>query len=736
MSELEAAQQESRRMFERLLRAGGRASGGLEAAAAAPKPFSPFDVEQAPAAAALALGLAIVAAAAPTREEGLAEALAHADRAAAVEDPELVQHALSLFVTHSEDGRRLVKPRSVTAAPRRFAPSSAGLEAVAEAAPGGSTGDERRLDFWREDPLANEHHEHWHEVYPWPGLFPGDWLAWARDADRDGVAELLEGLDPAPDWRAFVANSTPVQIRNAFLQRANNLVQSSPQGWNDYLDALSVRAYGTLRHLNDRQGELFFYMHEQMLARYEAERLAHGLPKLDPLDDFATEIHEGYDPGPVIRTFDGFMERTPGKTIADEDRAQLEQWGNAIATAIDNGEFLGNGAAGVDIDRTNIGENVEGAESRLRPQFRAGEYPGTHNPGHVFISTLSEPNAAGDRIGVMLSPRTAIRDPVFWRWHKYIDDLNFAWQEMRRRQTRAEFEADAPAVALRASLGDDAAPWASPDVILCRTADLPGHDADDFLGVGGKQLGERAFGGDAWERDFSEGEAQLPDGTTIVTPAELTTALEQRELVIEPPDGITAPPQHVQIEYVTHEPFCCFLRVESLADHDVDVTVRIFIAPDDDPDEPTEARRAWIELDKFIHTIPARQRVVVFRPDVLSSVIKKPADVDPANPVEPQPGGEDGGSYCQCGWPYSMLLPRGTDAGMPFRLLVLLTDAAADLVPQSGHCGSMSFCGAVDRYPDSRDMGYPFARPFEESIADTFMPLRNAAGRRFTIRRR
>jgi hypothetical protein len=65
-------------------------------------------------------------------------------------------------------------------------------------------------------------------------------------------------------------------------------------------------------------------------------------------------------------------------------------------------------------------------------------------------------------------------------------------------------------------------------------------------------------------------------------------------------------------------------------------------------------------------------------------VIKKPADVDPANPTEPQPGGDDGGSYCQCGWPYTLLLPRGTEAGLPFELLVLLTGAAADQVPWRG----------------------------------------------------
>jgi hypothetical protein len=72
---------------------------------------------------------------------------------------------------------------------------------------------------------------------------------------------------------------------------------------------------------------------------------------------------------------------------------------------------------------------------------------------------------------------------------------------------------------------------------------------------------------------------------------------------------------------------------------------------------------------------------------------------------------------------------------MGFRLLVLLTDATRDQVPEPGDCGSMSYCGAADRYPDARDMGYPFSRPFTGPIADTFLALDNAAGRTLTIRR-
>jgi hypothetical protein len=47
----------------------------------------------------------------------------------------------------------------------------------------------------------------------------------------------------------------------------------------------------------------------------------------------------------------------------------------------------------------------------------------------------------------------------------------------------------------------------------------------------------------------------------------------------------------------------------------------------------------------------------------------------------------------------------------------------------------MSYCSATDRYPDVQDMGYPFSRPFQAPIADTFLALGNAAGRRLTIHR-
>lgn len=103
--------------------------------------------------------------------------------------------------------------------------------------------DEVRLNWWREDPEANEHHDHWHVVYPTGGV-------------------------PAP---------TPQDPGRTRLQ--------------------------------DRQGELFFYMHQQMLARYDTERTAVGLELVEPITDHAAPIPEGSTRRPGWRVF-----RTSGPT--------------------------------------------------------------------------------------------------------------------------------------------------------------------------------------------------------------------------------------------------------------------------------------------------------------------------------------------------------------------------------------------------------------------------------------
>ncbi|HEX8085528.1 MAG TPA: tyrosinase family protein [Solirubrobacteraceae bacterium] len=662
MATLEELRERSNTLFTELLRPRPREHA-----------FSWFDPEDGVAAAVLSLQLSALAASGATAEDGLAAALDHAENERQTASQEAVEIALALFVTHNRAGRRLAKPRTVAAAPELFSPPRAGGRQPAISIGGLSPG----LDYWREDVLANEHHKHWHEVYPWPGIPPSSFSDWLDAHSTDELVEILTALDPSQAWADIVPTLSPEELAGLFgdvLRFARDLPRE---------------LYTKLFRLNDRQGELFFYMHSQMLARYDAELLSHGLARVAPFgpDQWEDPIAAGHDPIEV----EGFGRREENEAIAADDVTSLRQMWDEIETALEDGRLRALGGGTVPIDRTNLGEAVEATAPQLR-DLAEDRYPGLHGSGHVDIAALGSPDA-----GVMISPVTAIRDPVFWQWHKAIDDLNVRWQDTLEPYT---FE-DAPPVLVRDT-----------DVILARTSALAGV-ADPGA------LGTQLFGGANWDTDFAAGQASDGDAS-LETIDQLTTTMASANF------------GGSRIRFLTHEPFSYFLRLENTTDDPVGVTVRIFLAPEAEAAD----RRMWMELDKFLVDLePGRQ--VIHRPDTESSIIKRPAEKSPAA-VIPSDGDPDERSYCDCGWPYTLLLPRGTPDGMPFRLLVLCTDASIDGVEHPEHCGSMSYCGAVDRYPDARDMGYPFSRPFAgpaaTAIEDTLGGLDTAAARTVTIR--
>lgn len=719
-----------------------RAFPGLAAAAAEEEPpierFSVFDerhVERAMKIVARMMRLANEA----TDEEGLRKVIAYSQQMRGRENPDLVDYALMVFITHHPKGRALmhavpgiglrnpelvvpstVPPERALLGPEmaRLAPEPGVLAAVATEFTGGALPTDN-LEWFREDPFANEHHIHWHVVYPTSGV-------------------------PNP--------ANPAEILP-----------------------------------KDRQGEIFFYMHEQMLARYDAERVALGHDRVQPLESYGDPVETGYDPGPFLQD-QRYGAREPGTsiagisgyTVADHDQRR-QRLGAAIEALQFDTSVSPVPVAPVPIDKvTLLGATVEANRAGIR-RTAGGEvgnfYGNLHNRGHMLLSAVSD-----GELGVMSTPEVAIRDPVFWEWHKHVDDFYAAWQEKVGPQ---QFS-DRPLVRLRKQLDPAAGLASSPDVILAFEDQLPAEAAGEGLAAWARET----FGGDHWEEDFSQTAA------TTATTATLETAMLQRGLTLS--DRVTTVP----LEHLTHRPFVYVFRIENRVDQRVQATVRVFLAP-----KPEAAdRRAWIEMDKFVHRLEPLEKSIAVRRGSQSSIIRKPAVMKPELikgttihfslqdledmrraglpdsavrkirrfadrtvlingvrnalgqdwerflrvvdgraqivPAErpPRPPQNDGGdiedaSYCSCGWPYNLLLPRGTEEGMPFRLAVICSDWEIDQVEGDESCGSLSFCGAREKYPDIRDMGYPFDRPFEVSIADTIMANPNMAFRDIMIRR-
>lgn len=487
--------------------------------------------------------------------------------------------------------------------------------------------EEARLDWYREDPLANDHHHHWHVVYPGDG-------------------------PPTPP--------------------------------------------GAPPRTQRRQGELFFYMHQQMLARYDTERTIAGLELCKPLDEYDGAIPEGYE-------LEGYDPRPSGAQIT----------GNRL-TALQNGhDEAGSALAAGKIDRLDggesvpLGENVLGCivessdwyESPTAAARAALSYSNFHGVGHVAIAEAAQPG--GVFRGPMSYFETAIRDPVFYRWHRHIDELYADCQRRAGEANLGEFAAD---VAFR---GDG-----SLDIELCLASDIPGAEEPgfDFAAWGSEELG-----------------VDLDQGGPVRD--ELLTGFAISNLALATPGSPQIPDAWLQnVVHLTHEPFVFFIRVTNQRPEPQEVTARIFLAHA----ELAGDRRQWIELDKFHATLEPGANLLA-RPDARSSVVKRKGLDAPG--AEPQ--AVDGADvWCDCGWPYSLLLPSGesTPEGTPFKLLVAFTDWAQDQVGEPDTCGSMSFCGARGEYPDARRMGYPFDRPFADSVEDALAVAPGMAMRDLRIR--
>jgi tyrosinase len=516
--------------------------------------FSPFIPSELDRSIALAGVLMAIAA-----EQDVGAALAEAERRTATEDVGLVRHAVEMFIVHDPEAARLAIPPI---------PQPEAKRAAAQLA--GALGPESALDWFREDPLANDHHRHWHIVYPARG----------RPAPGGGV------------------------------------------------------------RLQDRQGELFFYMHQQMLARYDAERRGLGFDPVEPFADYRAPIGEGYEDRPSGQPLRDVDRDDTGPLHIDDLEAQRDRLVAAVAAGAAE-----NGAGPRPLTSELLGALEEPTAGTLwRDVWH-------HGFGHVITAFVMAPDGGGEP-GDIGDTATAIRDPFFWRWHRHVDDQNFALQE----QAEPFAFDDAPDVALTG-------------VGLAFESD-PGTPVDELL-----------------------------------------------TLVAETDD----------VAHGDHEPFLWQLSAENPGAEERKVTVRIFLAPA----EAAEDRRAWIEMDKFEHVLAPGTNVIE-RPGRLASPVRKPAERPPV--FVQGPAQTPHAQYCRCGWPYHLLLPRGTVAGMSFRVLVMLTDWELDRVAGDDDCGSMSFCGAQDRYPDRREMGYPFSRPLPAGIAATLEALPSVHARDLRIR--
>ncbi|XP_063586493.1 phenoloxidase subunit 1-like [Penaeus indicus] len=254
----------------------------------------------------------------------------------------------------------------------------------------------------------------------------------------------------------------------------------------------------------------------------------------------------------------------------------------------------------------------------------------------------------------MSEPVTSIRDPIFFRWHKHIDDLFETYKVSQRPYSR--FELSLSGVQLvNAVLMDSPS---EPNVLhtFFRTSVY-----DARFGI-----------------DFKKEESDA-DYTPVV----------------------------VRIRHLDHRPFSYLLQINNRLPTRKTVVVRIFMAPKEDkwgqPMTFSQQRRHWGEMDVFsVDLVPGDNSVT--RLSRQSSILGRERFARRGQP------GSVYFDYFGCGWPPHLLLPRGTKSGMKFQVFIMLTDANRDLISTS-RVPRNSFCVPPhENFQDRRPMGFPLDR--------------------------
>jgi len=461
-------------------------------------------------------------------------------------------------------------------------------------------------------------------------------------------------------------------------------------------------------YTKDRQGELFVWMHKQMLARYDAERVAVGLDPVIQLNNYKNSIPEGYLPSEYLLNYneksdlkdleDKYDYRLPNSQMAPEDIKTMEGWVAAINKSIDDGVFYN--------APDRLGRTID--PDRVNPDiFEDNEwkdkYGKFHGTGHVYIANMvgnkqligalkNNPDI-GKAVpkGLIGNVSIAPKDPAFYRWHRFVDET-----------FNRAFESHGPRIFADA-----------PNVVI-KSCDLRFVFKDELVKV--CPTGEK----DRWQQYAETSYAQIP-----------YTDVLQTKMV---PRNLKTPDGSIQIEHLFPREFYYIFKITNKTTRDGYnpstkklepvateklVTLRVFIVPE----VLAHDRKQWIEMDKFKVKLNKSGETIISRAAELSSVIRKPAQ----KVFDDTPGDDFDNDYCGCGWPYHLLLPRGTREGMKFKLFVFISDWNVDKVPESTEEGSLSMCGRKivnERpaiYPDARDMGYPFDRPYAgHSLKATF----------------
>ncbi|KAJ2942877.1 hypothetical protein O0L34_g15067 [Tuta absoluta] len=447
----------------------------------------------------------------------------------------------------------------------------------------------------------------------------------------------------------------------------------------------------------DRRGELFFYMHQQIIARYNGERLNNDLKRVKKFSNWRESIPEAYFPKlDSLTSARGWPPRQAGMNWQDLDReadglritvAEMERFRRNLEEAVATGHATLPDGSRLPLTIDILGNMLE--SSILSPNQQL--YGSVHNNGHTFSAYMHDPQHRYlESFGIIADEATTMRDPFFYRWHAWIDDFFQKFKESNYVSPYSRSELENPGVQVQ------------------------GVQIENLEG-GGQPNTLNTF--------WMQSDVDLSRGLDF----------SDRGAV------------YARFTHLNHRSFRYVINVNNSGPARR-ATVRIFLAPKLDERklawQLTDQRKMFIEMDRFVVPLNSGSNTITRNSSESSVSIPfeqtfRDLSVQGSDPRRPNLATFN---YCGCGWPQHMLVPKGTEAGAPYQLFVMLSNWDLDRVDQpDGNemtCKeASSYCGLKDKlYPDRRAMGFPFDRPAANAANITDMILPNMALQDVSIR--
>jgi len=427
----------------------------------------------------------------------------------------------------------------------------------------------------------------------------------------------------------LTATSSAPQVNNIQKTLEHNVVWHSEEPESYFREDMLANSHHSDWHrlsFGRRKGEFFYYMHGQMQARYEVERLCLSLPSVVDFGPSQWDgyISDSYDP----ELSDRWSPRNPGTIDSDSLHSSYHEM-SRMASA----PYYANG----------VDYGIDGFARIFEERL--------HNYGHVAISDLSEKG------GVMASTIAAMRDPIFYRWHGFIQRMFLEYKDnLNINDPYSDIELSFPGVKVVSAV------------------------------VHPEMGNENVF---YTCRETAEVKIDNLDSTSLGT--RMT----------------------VQYRRLNHRPFTWNYIIHNELSETVPSVIRVLMLP------KGGNVRTTIHMDIFYHELHPGQNYIT-REELEAPHLSKSRWS--LNELQDQlMNGQVNDrefSWGGCGWPRHLNIPRGTEAGMEWDVVVmvskLLSADESEVRNWSENSNrAWSYCGVQSgKVPDSRPMGFPVDRSF------------------------